>query len=207
MAPALLTLAIWATSPFVSALRMWVKAHLGTWVLGYLATALFAAMALAVLHHLVWRLRVRERALYGKIAVLLAFYGFVLVQKRREPIEQMHLFEYGLLAVLVLRALPARLAGKWRYVAATAVTGTLGLLDELVQGLIHDNFHDMVAALARWFDTTPDEVKRYFFIRFYDPADVVLNVNSAILGLCAWALWTSILRRAEAAGVVRASVA
>lgn len=189
--PSLFTAFIWLTLPAVSGVRRWIKNHVGEWPIRYLATTLLVAVGAVACHHFLRRARVRDRRFWLQIAVLAALYGVSLEIYGHEAIEQMHLFEYGLLAVLVLRALPDRLTGARRQLAAATITASLGFLDECLQGLINHYYEPALATLVRWFDSTPDQMKNFFFIRFFDWRDVRLNVTSAILGLWAWALWRS----------------
>ncbi len=192
----LLTAFIWLTLPAVSGIRRWIKNHVGEWPIRYLATTLFVALTIAAGQHLLRRVRIRDPRFWIQIAALAVLYGVSLVIYGHEAIEQMHLFEYGLLAVLVLRAMPVELGGARRQITAALITAFLGFLDECLQGLIHHYYDPTLAALVRWFDSTPDQVKNFFFIRFFDWRDVRLNVSSAVLGLWAYALWSSATRSA-----------
>lgn len=191
IAPAVLTLVIWTTLPLVSGVRRWIKNHLGEWPLRYAATTLFVALAVFALHHFVRRARIRHARFWRQIALLAVLYVVSLVIYGHEAVEQLHLFEYGLLAVLVLRALPSSFTGVRRQASAFTITGLLGFLDECLQGLINRHYDAMLAALAHTFHADPDHVKDVFFIRFFDWRDVRLNLSSAFLGLWAWALWRS----------------
>ncbi len=197
--PTLLTAFIWLTLPAVSGIRRWIKNHVGEWPIRYLATSLFVALTITAVAHFLRRVRIREPRFWIQITALAALYSVSLVIYGHEAIEQMHLFEYGLLAVLVLRALPVGLGGARRQVTAAVITACLGFLDECLQGLIHHFYEPALAALVRWLDSTPDQVKNFFFIRFFDWRDVRLNVSSAVLGLWAYALWTSATRSAARA--------
>lgn len=189
--PLALTLLIWTTLPLVSGVRRWIKNHVGEWPLRYAATTLFVALAVFAIHHFVRRARVRHARFWRQLVLLAVLYAVSLVIYGHEAVEQLHLFEYGLLAVLVLRALPPSLTGARRQASAFAITGLIGLLDECLQGLINRHYDAMLAALVRAFDASPERVKDVFFIRFFDWRDVRLNFSSAFLGLWAWALWRS----------------
>jgi hypothetical protein len=78
---------------------------------------------------------------------VIAVYGMVVVRMGIGPEERTHLFEYGLLAVLVHQALTER-AGNGRRVPApaviaVAVTGLLGWLDEGIQALLPNRVYDI----------------------------------------------------------------
>jgi hypothetical protein len=76
-----------------------------------------------------------------------AVYGMVLVRMGLSPEERTHLFEYGLVAVLIHQALTERRRQRRRgtVLAALAVviTALLGLLDEGIQALVPNRVHDL----------------------------------------------------------------
>ena len=83
-------------------------------------------------------------------AGIVAVYGLVLI-RIGIPEERTHLFEYGLVAVLIFEALSERLRGPqqasvpgWKIGAtAIAITSTLGLIDEGIQALLPNRVFDM----------------------------------------------------------------
>ncbi len=193
--PLALTLAIYTTLPLVSGVRRWVKTHIGEWPIRYLATTSFVLTAAWALVQVLRGRRRRDPWFWAQVAALGVLDIVCLGTHRSEPIEQMHLFEYGTLVVLVLRALPDDL-GRWhRQGLALVSTSTLGFIDELLQGFINRHYESMLGTLVRWFHTDPDTMKNFFFIRFFDWRDVQFNVASAALGLWTWALWCSARER------------
>lgn len=78
---------------------------------------------------------------------VVAVYGMVLVRLGTDPIERTHLFEYGLLAVLIYEALLERdrTARSVPVPAALAVviTALLGWIDEGIQALVPQRVYDL----------------------------------------------------------------
>ena len=76
-----------------------------------------------------------------------AAYGMVLVRMGVGPAERTHLFEYGLVAVLIHQALTERRRGGRRVrapaVIAVAVTALLGWLDEGIQAFLPNRVYDI----------------------------------------------------------------
>ena len=76
-----------------------------------------------------------------------AAYGMVVVRMGIPPTERTHLFEYGLVAVLIHRALRERRRGGRRVPApaalAVAITALVGLLDEGIQALLPNRVYDI----------------------------------------------------------------
>lgn len=87
------------------------------------------------------------------------------------PIGRIHLVEYALLAVLILRALPGP-RGWAQYGAALSLSALVGIADETVQ--------------------------HFLPTRVFDPYDIALNVAASALGVCAAAWWTWTARMREA---------
>jgi hypothetical protein len=74
-------------------------------------------------------------------------YGMVIVRVAVTPEERTHLFEYGLLAVLVLEALSERLRNGRRVplpaVVAVVATSLLGWVDEGIQAVLPGRVYDL----------------------------------------------------------------
>ncbi len=79
------------------------------------------------------------------------------------PIGRVHLAEYGLLAILVVRALPGP-PGARHYGGAFLAASAVGLVDEVVQHFLPNRVFD-------WYD-------------------VALNVGASLLGVLALAWWS-----------------
>ena len=92
-----------------------------------------------------------------------AVYGLAVLRMSGSPEERTHLFEYGIVAVLIYHALSERLQNGRRVRAPAAlalvVTALLGWLDEGIQALLPN--------------------------RVYDPFDIFVNVLSALLAIAA----------------------
>ena len=77
---------------------------------------------------------------------IIAVYGMIVVRMGVSPLERTHLFEYGLLSVLVHRALEARQFDSDRVLApavtAFVVTALVGWADEILQLLLPDRVYD-----------------------------------------------------------------
>ncbi len=85
-----------------------------------------------------------------------AVYGMLVIRMGVSPEERTHLFEYGIVAVLIYQALSERLQNGRRVpvpaLLALVVTALLGWLDEGIQALlpnrVYDNFDVFSNALA-----------------------------------------------------------
>lgn len=155
------TLLIYSIIPFARALQAWFDRHGARPLFGYFT---YAALALGLLVLLV-RIRRGRLALGGPrwagLTVVAACYGWGTWHLRANPEEALHLVEYGVLSLLLLRALSHRLRDRGAYLAALLLGALLGTCDELIQ----------------W--VTPR--------RLFDFRDIVLNVAAVALMQAAWA--------------------
>lgn len=90
----------------------------------------------------------RSRLGYWIYAGVIAVYGMALLRMDLTAAERSHMFEYGMLAILVYEALSERKRNgvKVRAPALLSIlgVGTIGLLDEVVQLLIPYRVFDLV---------------------------------------------------------------
>jgi|CXWL01.1.fsa_nt_gi hypothetical protein len=125
----------------------------------------------------------RARPGWRQLVVLLATGSAYVVafHQLRQIEERLHLFEYGLLAILVEAALRAREPARPLRAAglAAALTAAAGWLDELWQGLLPN--------------------------RYYDLRDVGFNAGAAVLALAALAAWRRAARRPPSVAFARGS--
>ena len=84
----------------------------------------------------------------------LFFYAMTRVQR---AVEQIHFIEYGLLTFFFFRFLKHSLKSPWNYAGSVAGAFGVGVVDELIQGLLPN--------------------------RFFDPRDIWINLWSAALGM------------------------
>lgn len=159
-------LIMFTTLPLLPPLVTLVRNRLGA---GPLSGVLYALLATFLLPPL-WRLaappRPRPPWPHLSLFLLVILAATVLGTLVSSPIGRVHLAEYGLLAVLILRALP-RKPGVVPFLTAFAVAAAVGLADETVQHFLPNRVFD-------WYD-------------------VGLNFAAALLGLlaAAWWAWTS----------------
>lgn len=134
----LATLIIFATAPIARAIQSVVAEHAGPNFYLYVSTAVTVAGGLFAVRFL------RRRRVHpaGYLWLGLAGIGYALMaySLRRIPVEVLHLVQYGVLSLLVYRALLHRLRDPSIYLIAVAVTGIIGILDEWVQWMVPSRF-------------------------------------------------------------------
>lgn len=155
--------AVYATVPVFPAVWGRLREHTGPEAIAHLGTiAVLAACAGTSIF--VWR-RSREGAGRVRLAlfvVVLCAYVWFLHIFGRFPAERLHLLEYGLMAVFLLRALRLNARPLPAYAGALVLTGVIGFGDETIQWILPQ--------------------------RFFELKDAALNVAAGTLGLSLAAL-------------------
>jgi VanZ family protein len=155
------SLVIYTTIPFVRSLQAWFSGRWDTGVISWLVAVTLVTAALAGAGFVRRRRhRFRPAALLwiGAVAAVLVLWTYDL---RSRPEEAIHLLEYGVLAVLIHRALRPSTPDSLVFVVGALIGSLLGTLDEIIQ----------------WF--TPG--------RFWDWRDFILNAGAgALVQLALW---------------------
>jgi len=135
--------AIWSTLGLAGTLAKTLRERNlldASFVLGFLLV--MAAIAASALKR-----RPGGREIWAALGIMAA-YGMVVVRMGISLEERTHLFEYGLVAVLIHQALSERLRGGRRIpapaVLAVAITALLGGVDEGIQALLPNRVYDII---------------------------------------------------------------
>jgi hypothetical protein len=134
--------AIFATIPFVRSLReafaiRWPVELLAFAVMGIVAAA--AAVALAVSQRRRHSIRWADAAWLVAIAAVLIFWTRALMG---QPEEAIHFLEYGVLGVLLYRALRLHIPDPGVFVAGALLGAIVGTVDEILQWVVPDRYWD-----------------------------------------------------------------
>ena len=164
------TMLILATIPLARAIASRLEDSAGTAVFLWLTAGTIVAALLVALRALA-----RRQLALGAYIGLTVFGGALLGvawHLRGNPVEAFHLVQYGILSVLIYRALLHRCSDNSIYLLSAVLTGSVGILDEWIQWLIPE---------------------RYWGFR-----DVVINFTAAVLaqGLLASGLRPKLIRMA-----------
>ncbi|NIO43225.1 MAG: hypothetical protein GTO41_25575, partial [Burkholderiales bacterium] len=125
------SLIIFCAVPFARVTQSVVSEIFGrSFFLFFLAAVALVASALAIR---AIRRRAIPRSAYLWLAVIIAALGGYAYKLRGNPEETFHFVEYGLLSLLVYRALIHRIRDHGVYFIATVVVGTIGIIDEWLQ--------------------------------------------------------------------------
>jgi hypothetical protein len=129
------SLFIFVTVPVAREIQAYVSEHWGrdmfmhgviVWVIIMLCIALLKLQAkrrVATAKNYLWLLGISG-----------AFVAYT-IQLRKHPEEAVHFVQYGILAILVYRALTHRIADNGIYIVAMLITAAIGITDEAIQWL------------------------------------------------------------------------
>ncbi len=126
---------IFITVPLARAIQSYVSERWGrdTFMYAVIITVIIVS-SFALL-----KLRQRKRATTKKnylwLVSVSAIFITYTIKLRRNPEEAIHFIQYGLLAVLVYRALTHRIADNGIYFVALLITAAIGMVDEALQWL------------------------------------------------------------------------
>lgn len=129
-------LSIYATIPLARGVQEAIRAQAGKLVFLWI-TLLAVILATG---WVVRAIRRRELALSPRraaiLCAILAWYAWLLWTMRGNAEETFHFVQYGLLSILLFRALSHRVADLSIYFAVTAIGTVCGIVDELIQWLV-----------------------------------------------------------------------
>jgi VanZ family protein len=98
-------------------------------------SVIITVLAVAVIY--VYRLRLDSRTSYfWLIAVAGIFFAYTLDLGKRNPEESVHFIQYGVLGILVYRALTHRLKDSSIFLAGAIICGCIGTIDEFIQWMM-----------------------------------------------------------------------
>ncbi len=101
---------------------------------------------IGLIYFLIYRLRVRSLPNYIWLLVLAGLYIHLTLKLRNSPVEVTHFLEYGVLSILLFRALNHHIKDKTIYFNATLIILLIGTLDEIIQWIVPGriwNFKDV----------------------------------------------------------------
>ena len=135
-------LVIYTTIPFVRALREWYVARWDPAWIGWAVAAVLVCAAAATLAILKQQALPAPRGRTLWIAAATAVFVAWTFSLRRSPEEAVHFLEYGVLAVLIHRALRPSMQSALIFVAAALIGALIGTADEIIQWITPSRYWD-----------------------------------------------------------------
>lgn len=130
---------IFATIPFARALQKLVQDLWGRDVFVYIVIVATLLMVMAAVAYLV-RHRIASPANYVWLITVGGVFIWYTVELRKAPEEALHFVEYGVLGVLLYRALSQRVRDISIYFSAAVIGAIIGALDEIIQWITPERF-------------------------------------------------------------------
>ena len=134
---------VFATLPFA---RDLVIALRDTNLLGGVITAVYGLSVAVVVYHVVFDLRASDWFAFSAVALLIAVIAALLLGLSI-PEERVHFAQYAVMALLARNAFasqwPGRTGATRAMLGALAITSSLGVVDEGVQGLLPNRVFDL----------------------------------------------------------------
>jgi hypothetical protein len=134
-------LVIYSTIPVARALRELVRENIGLKYFLYITVALVLLAGFLAFRNL----NKRDLPLNAKLCLAGIFTAFLFyIYKLRDiPEEALHIAEYGILGLLVFRALTHRIHDFSIFIVAVLVVGIVGIVDEYIQWLTPSRYFDL----------------------------------------------------------------
>ena len=143
-----LTVAIWSliifmTIPLARTIGQFVAEHWGKQTFIYAVLASVAgALAIAIYYNVRLRTVVNGRLLW-LLATAAVFVVYTLQLGKKSPEEAVHFVQYGVLSLVVFRALAFKRRDVAIYFAAALICGIIGTIDEIIQWLVPQRHWDL----------------------------------------------------------------
>ncbi len=131
------SLLIFLTIPLARSISELVSAQWGRSLFTYLVLSVIAT-AMVALGGFIFRHRsnLSTRRLLWLVLISGAFAGYTLHLGKRSPEESVHFIQYGVLSVLVYRAMTIKMRDISVYFSAAVICGIIGTVDEFIQWLV-----------------------------------------------------------------------
>ncbi|MGF1609673.1 MAG: VanZ family protein [Kiloniellales bacterium] len=159
---------LFAVVPFARAIQKFVSDRTDSIIFVYLVVAVVILGVMLTFAYL-WRRRASVRGSYLWLAVFGGFFIAYAIHLRAAPSEALHFIEYGVLGLLLFRALSHRLRDQGIYIAACLLGTTIGSIDEAIQWLTPGRFWGL------------DDIWINFVAVFLIQGSIALGIRPAII--------------------------
>lgn len=130
---------LFAVVPFARTIQKFVSDRTDTIIFVYIVVAVVVVGVVLTVVYL-WRRRASVQGSYFWLAVFGGFFVAYAFHLRAAPSEALHFIEYGVLGLLLFRALSHRLRDQGIYIAACLLGTIVGSIDEAIQWLTPGRF-------------------------------------------------------------------
>jgi len=139
---ALCALVIFFTVPLARSIQNFVSAHIGRSFFGF-AVLLATGATFAVIFYVLYvRLKIRAVKNYFWLVFISGTYVYFTLKLWKNPEEAVHFIEYGILGLLLFRALRHHMDDQGIYLAAFLAGSLVGIFDEIIQWIVPGRYWD-----------------------------------------------------------------
>ena len=142
----LCSLAIFSLIPFGNTIQKFISDSLGKSFFIYLIFTLLGIASIGTIYFLFLKLKIRALKNYIWLLILAVLYVYFTLKLRKSPVEVTHFLEYGILSILVFKALNHDIKDKTIYFSTMLIILIIGTLDEIIQWIVPGriwNFKDV----------------------------------------------------------------
>ncbi len=136
-------LLIYASIPVARAILNWTERNWGSGSLRWISIGLILLAAAWTLRHIYRRMRGMPWSRLGAVIALTGVFLYAALDMMETPAEAVHFVEYGVLGLLVFRALAFRARDPLVYVNAALICALVSVVDEAAQWLTPGRFWDL----------------------------------------------------------------
>ncbi len=129
----LCTIGIYSMIPLARGFQKFVYSTVGKEFFTYAALFAVVVILITLLYYLLFKLKIRNISQYIWLFLCAGAFIHFTLQLRKHPEEALHLLEYGLLSILVFKALTHRIRDRSIYVSVVLLVLFLGTVDEFIQ--------------------------------------------------------------------------
>jgi hypothetical protein len=134
------TVAIFVTIPLARTIQRCVAQNWGSQIFTYAVLGVITAGLVAGLICISRGRSLLFRDSFWLMAVAIIFSGYTLKLGQGSPEEAVHFVQYGILGILLFRALSHRVHDPAIYLAAAIMGGIIGMVDEIIQWLTPERY-------------------------------------------------------------------
>lgn len=102
----------------------------------------FAVSGVLILLYVALYEKQRRLSAYIALVVIAGIYAFFLTEVK-SPVERVHFLEYGVLGLLVYRAISTDVKNRYVYLWSALVVFGFGFIDEVIQGILPKRYYDV----------------------------------------------------------------
>jgi hypothetical protein len=134
------SLIIFVTIPLARAIQRFVYQQWSREVFTYVVLAVIVIALVAAIQYIIRHRPTSRSSYFWLLAVAAIFVGYTIELGKKSPEEAIHFIQYGVLGILVYRALIHRIHDVSIYFAAAIICGIIGTIDEVIQWLTPKRF-------------------------------------------------------------------